>query len=126
MAGSWLQRLVVKGERRFVLGLHAACAGRASSAAGVGGFPVDARPRAVVMVGGGVQRPPAQTDAETHRLQIGSYRITIKLSRSRMRMRRDGYRVISAAAAGYYSTPSDLLGRLSLVPVAVMGTARHR
>lgn len=31
--------------------------------------------------------------------------------------------VVSAAAAGYYSTPSDLLGRFSLVPIAVMGTA---
>ena len=31
--------------------------------------------------------------------------------------------VLSAAAAGYYSTPSDLLGRFSLVSVAVMNTA---
>lgn len=31
--------------------------------------------------------------------------------------------LLSAAAAGYYATPSDLLGRLSLVPIAVMGTA---
>ena len=31
--------------------------------------------------------------------------------------------VVSAAAAGYYTTPSDLLGRFSLVTVAVMGTA---
>ncbi len=31
--------------------------------------------------------------------------------------------VVSAAAAGYYTTPSDLLSRLSLVTVAVMGTA---
>ncbi len=31
--------------------------------------------------------------------------------------------VVSAAAAGYYTTPSDLLSRFSLVSVAVMGTA---
>ena len=31
--------------------------------------------------------------------------------------------VLSAAAAGYYATPSDLLGRMSLVSVAVMSTA---
>ena len=31
--------------------------------------------------------------------------------------------VLSAAAAGYYATPSDLLGRFSLVSVAVMNTA---
>ena len=31
--------------------------------------------------------------------------------------------VVSAAAAGYYGTPSDLLSRFSLVSVAVMGTA---
>lgn len=31
--------------------------------------------------------------------------------------------VLSAAAAGYYATPSDLLGRFSLVTVAVMNTA---
>ena len=31
--------------------------------------------------------------------------------------------VVSAAAAGYYATPSDLLGRFSLVSVAVMATA---
>lgn len=31
--------------------------------------------------------------------------------------------VLSAAAAGYYATPSDLLSRLSLVSIAVMGTA---
>lgn len=30
---------------------------------------------------------------------------------------------VSAAAAGYYATPSDLLGRFSLVTVAIMGTA---
>lgn len=31
--------------------------------------------------------------------------------------------VLSAAAAGYYATPSDLLGRFSLVSIAVMNTA---
>ena len=31
--------------------------------------------------------------------------------------------VLSAAAAGFYSTPSDLLGRFSLVSIAVMNTA---
>ena len=31
--------------------------------------------------------------------------------------------VLSAAAAGYYTTPMDLLGRMSLVSVAVMNTA---
>ena len=31
--------------------------------------------------------------------------------------------VVSAAAAGYYATPSDLLGRFSLVSIAVMNTA---
>jgi O-antigen/teichoic acid export membrane protein len=31
--------------------------------------------------------------------------------------------VVSAAAAGYYATPSDLLSRFSLISVAVMGTA---
>ena len=31
--------------------------------------------------------------------------------------------VLSAAAAGYYATPSDLLGRFSLVTIAVMNTA---
>ena len=31
--------------------------------------------------------------------------------------------IVSAAAAGYYTTPSDLLGRFSLVTIAVMGTA---
>lgn len=31
--------------------------------------------------------------------------------------------VVSAAAAGYYATPSDLLSRFSLISIAVMGTA---
>ena len=60
-------------------------------------YPVDAWPRLVITLGGRVQRPPAQSDRETHLLQTGSYHVATKLARASER--RDGYRLISEAQA---------------------------
>jgi hypothetical protein len=84
-------------------------------------FPVDAEPRVAVMVGGRVQRPPAQNDKETHLLQIGSYKVAAKFPPAPEQ--RDGYRLISSTRA-YHKLRILKPARAARRPALVIHRAR--